>query len=352
MIGKKEIIVNNQKNVFYSSLLRAVRNVIILGGIGLLFVGCNGLSTPQTVLPQETVPLTGIAETSPVSEFSTSPSEQTSVPVSEVTNLPEHAPTITPDENASSGQLFPETQEAAAIEEAPVDLSSVVDSEAIFPEGEIKIFRPGPFSLVSSPFHVSANLAPGQNDEVHLRLVGEDGRTLAQHTIRVFPFEGATTHPMGMDIVFEIQAMSELGRLEISVMDEFGRPRAMNSVDLILLSTGTSKRNYAGDLLEEVVINYPTSNFMVQGDLLLVSGLVRTRSEEPISIEIIDETGTVIGSADAAVLLTEDSDHGIFAGEIEYTVTSPTWVRLVVSVSGERIPGIVYIKTIEVLIGP
>jgi hypothetical protein len=352
-LEKQEMIVNDQKDFFYISLYRAVRNAIVLVVFGSLFVGCDGLSTTQTVLPQGTTPSTNnTVETSTVFDTPTKEAGQTSIPVSDVTNLPKHAPTITPDENASGGQLFPETQETAAIEEAPVDLSSLVDSDDIFPGGEIKIFRPGPYSLVSSPVHVTANLAPGQNDEVHLRLVGEDGRTLAQYTVKVYPYVGATTHTMGMDIFFDIQVMSELGRLEISVIDEFGRPRAMNSVNLILLSTGTSKRNYGGDLLEEVVINYPTSNLMVQGNLLLVSGLVRTRSEEPLKLELIDETGTVIGSADAAVLLLEDNEHGIFAGEIEYTVTTPTWVRLVIRVPGERIPGMVYIKTMEVLIGP
>ena len=347
------LLMGKQKITSLCSSNHAVRRTVCLIILCLLSVGCNGLSTTQTVSPQEEAPLTDInIETSTVFETPTEEAGQTSIPVSDVTNLPEHSSTITPDENASDGQLLSETQEEAAIEEAPVDHSALVDSEAIFPGGEIKIFRPGPFSLVSSPFHVTANLAPGQNNEVHLRLVGEDGRTLAQYTVQVFPYIGATTHTMGMDIFFDIQAMSELGRLEISVVDEFGRIRAMNSVDLILLSNGTSKRNYAGDLLEGVLINYPAPNFMVQGNFLLVSGLVRTRSEEPLKLELIDETGAVISSADAAVLLAEDSDHGIFAGEIEYSVTTPTWVRLIVSVPGEHIPGIAYIKTIEVLIGP
>lgn len=338
-----------QKITSLCSSNHAVRLTACLITLCLLFVGCDGLSFTPTVLPQGTPPPTDIiVETDAGFDTPTEAPEQTSVPVSDVTNLPEHAPTITPDENADGGQLFPETQE----EEAPVDLSSLVNSDDVFPLGEILIFKPGPYSLLSSPFRVSANVAPGPNNEVHLRLVGEDERVLMKSTIQVFPFEGASTHTMGMEIVFEIQAMSELGRLEIKVMDEFGRISAMNSVDLILLSTGTAKRNYAGDFLEEVVINYPTPNLMVQGNSLLVSGLVRTRSEEPIRIELIDETGAVVGSADAAVLLLEDSDHGIFAGEIEYFVSTPTWVSLVISVSGGRIPGITYVKTMEILIGP
>ncbi len=347
---------NHQKNVFYYSLYRAVRNAIVSVVFSLVFVGCGGLTSTQTILPQGTTP-SNEANQITMSPIESPPMpEKTDVPVSDVTNLPGHAPTNTPpdtpDETGNDNQPFSEAVTPGAEEEAPVDLSTLVNPDDPFPLGEILIFKPGPYSLLSSPFRISANVAPGPNNEVHIRLVGEDGRVLMQSTIQVYPFAGASTHTMGMEIVFEIQAMSELGRLEISVMDEFGRPKAMNSVDLILLSTGTSKRNYAGDLLEEVVINYPTSNIMVQGNSLLVSGLVRTRSEEPLKLELIDETGAVIVSADAAVLLPEDSEHGIFAGEIEYTVTTPTWVRLVISVPGERIPGTAYIKTIEVLIGP
>jgi len=51
-------------------------------------------------------------------------------------------------------------------------------------------------------------------------------------------------------------------------------------------------------------------------------------------------------------LIPEDSPYGLFAGEIHYTISKPTWVRLVIRVPGARIPGTAYIKTMEILLNP
>lgn len=281
---------------------------------------------------------------------------QTSVPISEVTNLPEHAPTITrvdvPVETGLSEDIPKETPVPTDPGAASNDPSILIDPNARFQEADIKILKPGNYSFLTSPFRVSAFLEPDPNHLIDLRLVGEDGRTLLEKTVMAVPWEGQTTVNMVTLIEFEIPAYTELGRLEISVKDEFGRPKALNSIDVILLSEGETMRNYAEELTDEVAIHYPLLNSMIQGDTLLVSGLVKTTSEKPLELQLIDETNTIIGETDAAVLIPEDSPYGLFSGEIKYSISKPTWVRLVIRVSGARIPGIAYIKTMQILLNP
>jgi len=314
----------------------------------LLLAGCSDFLRIQS---GETISADAV-----INETFTAVAGQTSVPVSEVTDLPEHAPTITRADVAVETGIREEPLQEPPLPDGPGPSSdspaSLIDPSARFTDADIKILKPGPYSFVTSPFRVSAHLEPDPHYLIDLHLVGEDGRTLTDKTVMAVPWEGQTTVTMVTLIEFEIPTYTELARLEISVTDEFGRPKALNSIDVILLSEGIPMRNYVEELQDEVAIQYPLINSMVQGDTLLVSGLVKTLSEKPLELQLIDETNTIIGSTDAAVLIPEDSPYGLFAGEIHYTISKPTWVRLVIRVPGARIPGTAYIKTMEILLNP
>jgi hypothetical protein len=91
---------------------------------------------------------------------------------------------------------------------------------------------------------------------------------------------------------------------------------------------------------------------MVQGNMLLVSGSVRTTSEQPLTLTLIDEAGNLVGQGEAAVVFSGDQTSGLFIGEVPFNVDTPIWVRLSVAIPGERIPGHEYIKTVEMVISP
>ncbi|MGD8458522.1 MAG: hypothetical protein PVF83_19265 [Anaerolineales bacterium] len=336
--------------------MRFIRNIthpksfpcffLALGMIALLTAGCTEYlriqSSPNAGnLPgQDTSPPTG---------------EETPLSISDITGLPEHAPTVTVEERpieTSIGDASFETPPSITSEPAPAEDGPAVPAPYI-PDADILILKPGDYSIMVSPFRLSAYLEPGFNHLVDLRLVGENGSVLVERSVRVFPWEGASHATMVAMIEFEIPDGSlEAARLEISTTDEFGRPKAMNSIELILMSQGESMRNYAESLKEKVVIQYPLENTLVQGDTLLLSGLVKSPSETPLSIELITETGEIIAASEAAVLLSEDSEYALFAAEVHYDITEPTWVRLVISVPADRIPGLAYIKTRELLLYP
>ena len=276
------------------------------------------------------------------------------VPVEQITDLPTHAATTTSEPQPAETSIL-STSEALTsepTEAAVVDFQALFDSDAAFEQAEILIKRPGHLSRMTSPFMVIAYVDPLEDRLVQVSLLGEDGRTLAEKKVKIMSFLGLDNGNMITELEYEVEGLSEVGRLEISVTDEFGRVQALNSVDLILLSMGETDRNYTPAVQERIIIQYPMDNYMVQGDTLLVSGLVRTTTEQALSLTLVDEEGRLVGEGSASVVLSDEQDYGLFIGEIPYQVDAPIWVRLSVAIPGTRIPGIEYIKTMETVISP
>lgn len=219
------------------------------------------------------------------------------------------------------------------------------------PFGDIQIINPGPLSKIASPIELHAFLTPGANGRVTVELFGEDGRLLYR---KIFVFDAPPEARANLytNIGFEIAGVAETARLVISVDDEYGRLRALTSEDLILISIGNSDINPSGDLLKPIVIQQPTLKVLVQGGKLVVSGLVRTASDQPLLVELIATDGKVVGSRLAGIAEGPMDAHRLFAAEVSYTVQSPTWVRVTVSERGVRLPGIVQLASVEVLLSP
>lgn len=275
-----------------------------------------------------------------------------------------------PTETPLAGLLETTTEPAAAFSPSPAATSVVstpqvsstaiptevqdplVDPESIIPPAEIQIYKPGPLSKVRSPFQLSANLSPGFNNLVRIDLIGEDGHTLVRKVMEFPVSSGHTRRDIFTEINFEIKSVAETARLQISVSDEFGRMTALSSVDLILLASGVNEYNPSGDLLENIIIQQPMPNYMVQGGNLIVSGLARSQSQKPLAIELITRGGKVVGYGQAYVAAPENSAYGLFATEIKYQVSEPSWVLVVVRERGAKIPGSAHLSSAEVVLGP
>jgi hypothetical protein len=145
--------------------------------------------------------------------------------------------------------------------------------------------------------------------------------------------------------------VSEFGQLRISVFDQDGRPVSINSVDLILLSMGPSEITPTGDISEQIVIREPTPNHLIQGGMVIVSGLAKP-SEEFMLAELVTHDGTVVGYRQVFVTPAPDGSYVPYAVEVPYQVSSGTWVRLQISESGVRIPGIEHLSSVEVYLSP
>ena len=69
-------------------------------------------------------------------------------------------------------------------------------------------------------------------------------------------------------------------------------------------------------------------------------------------MELVTFDGTVVGYRQLYVTTAADGSYVPYAVEVPYQVTTPTWVRLQISESGVRIPGIEHLSSVEVLLSP
>lgn len=219
------------------------------------------------------------------------------------------------------------------------------------PFGTIQILNPGPSSRVTSPFLLKAYLLPGESGRVQVELLGEDGRVLMRE-IKTYNSPPGARVTIGTEISYEITAVAETGRIQISTVDGHGRTSALASVDVILLSVGAADLNPAGDNFEAIVIRQPGSNSLIQGGTMRVAGLARPRSERPLMIELHTNEGKIVGTRQVTVEASDVGQYGDFAIDVPYNISAPTQVRLMVWERGDRIPGIVHLSSLEVLLSP
>jgi hypothetical protein len=69
-------------------------------------------------------------------------------------------------------------------------------------------------------------------------------------------------------------------------------------------------------------------------------------------IELIDEKGKVVGQRTIGMESVPGEDYARFSGEVPYTVTQATPVRLTVYESASRIPGYTHISTRLIVLLP
>lgn len=233
------------------------------------------------------------------------------------------------------------------------DLARLTPSPAPpIPDAPLQIYRLGELSRVISPIQATIRLTSGNGKVLRIELYGEDGRLLARHlrTFQNIPWQAAR---VDVNLDFEIGGAGESGRLVVSLEDPFGRLIDVNSVNLILLSSGQTELNPATALLQRLVIQEPTPKALIQGGKLIVSGrALPNRPDQPLRVMIIAEDGRILGQRLARVNVTIPGDYGVFIAEAPYTVTDLTPALLVVFEEGEPISDIAYLSSVEVILAP
>jgi len=322
--------------------------------LGLMAGGCAALEPSTalpTLIPDEYIPtaiaLTAnalvskfpAAETAPTDANATAPVlssvETPTVLAVTKTNIPTPVITTPADSTWSS------TPAAKPNVNIPIDT---------IPFADIQILRPGELSKVVTPIPFHAYLVPGADNRAQVALLGEDGRVIYRQ-IFVFGDSGVQTH-LRMDIDFEISAVAETASLVVQTQDAQGRILALASEDLILLSMGAADINPASDLLETLTIKHPTTRELIQGGVATISGWARVEPDQLLLVELIANDGRVLGSRLAGTASSGDGAHGLFAVEVPYQVSGPTWARILVTERGIRRPGPLTVTSVEVLLSP
>jgi len=282
-------------------------------------------------------------------------------------DFPPASPTPNPNDNSTPLALNPTTTRSPApsatgtveptvTPNRRATLTPTITRTPPIPNAGVQISEPGPMSKVSSPIKLRANLrsVPSGTYIVELwieplhegeapRLLYKDVRRLISNPVDwVYLDEG---------IQFELSRVSEFGQLRVSMYDTYGRPISINSVDLLLLSMGTSDITPSGERTEMIVIREPTPNQLIQGGKVIVSGLAKP-AEDFLLVELVAADSSVVGYRQVFVTPASDGSYVPYAIEVPYQVDTPTWVRLRVSESGTRIAGIEQLSSVEVLVSP
>jgi hypothetical protein len=213
--------------------------------------------------------------------------------------------------------------------------------------GAIRFVSPGPMSKVVSPIQLHLEVISGESQKVQVDLFGEDGRLLARQLRKVLTTgKGAV---ISVRIPFEIRAAAELGRITVSTLDKEGRIQSLNSIRLLLLSSGVNEIYPVGDPAEPVVMFHPRAEETVSGGVVNVKGDIWPFNLQPVVLELVNSAGKSI----AVRIVTVNGIHPqLFETTIPYSVTEPTSVRLVIRQDDDRMPGVYYVYTQLLVLDP
>ncbi|OQY87423.1 MAG: hypothetical protein B6D38_12725 [Anaerolineae bacterium UTCFX1] len=215
-------------------------------------------------------------------------------------------------------------------------------------QSAILITSPGQMSKVVSPITLRMTIAVGASKLVQVDLYGEDGRLLTRTLKRNVP-TSLRGIPQTIQVAFEIQSASELGRLSVSTQDEHGRIQSLNSVRLLLMSSGENDITTPGNPSEPIKIFNPVPKETPSGGMLNLRMDLWPFNLNSTIVELVDPAGKIIGSRIVAV---ERLDPQMVETTIPYKISEPTTARLIVRQNDDRISGLFYLYSQEISLEP
>ncbi len=282
----------------------------------------------------------------------TLPQGQTEVPIAPTDAA---TPAPLPTETALNGPMdtpepFSETTSAIVIEslqdlETPTPLPPGVN----MPLEQLVIYEPGPGSQVTNGFRMNGWGGPSFDDRVLIRLLGEDGSVLSRGWRYLYVLSGNPGRFNGT-IYFNIDHVAEEARLEISTQSWRDRQTThISTVNLTLLSAGSALVHPARRGTEKLVIISPHEGGIIGGGVALVQGAGWVDSDTPLSVDIVNNRGDSLGSAQVELDAPAVGQLGTFSVEVPYQIDFQQWVHITIyEPSTGNIPGIIHLTSVEV----
>jgi hypothetical protein len=211
----------------------------------------------------------------------------------------------------------------------------------------IQIFAPGPMSKVASPITLRMHIIAGDSGKAQVAIYGEDGRLLTRQVKPVPP--GGKGVDQQIKVPFEIPGTAEVGRLTVSTLDKQGRVQSLNSVRVLLLTSGASEITPPGNPSEPVGVISPLAGESVTGGVVNVKGDIWPFNLNPVIFELVDPNGKSIV---ARIVNVNTINPQLFQTTLPYKVFVPTLARLTIRQDDDRIDGLFYVYTQEILLNP
>ena len=255
-----------------------VLSLLFLNSVFIILSGCSSTASTQvpTLYPTQYIP-TVIAMTVTAQEIESPPNNPEELTTATA------SPTLPPSPTPSR---VPPTETPNPTSDPNRSLDDLPPPDGI-PQSPNQIISPGSGSKVVSPFILRAAIKPSQNSVVHIELLGEDGRLLMRE-IRSYQSPQTEWISLGSEVSFGVNGTEEPGRLQISVEDEHGRLESVSSVELILQSVGDQDLDLPPDLLEDIVLESPLANRLIQDGKMRVGARVFVNPRlEPFRIDAV-----------------------------------------------------------------
>jgi hypothetical protein len=255
---------------------------------------------------------------------------------------------------ATQAQTLP----SATLKPLPTDTATLVPPTAepsdtptpgpSIPLAAIQLKAPGPMSRVISPLQVQMLAIAGDSRRIEIDLFGEDGTLLGRTVNAVAGSPGGD--PLSVKLPFEIRAAGENGFIQVSTKDSQGRIQSLVTLQILLLSSGASQINPAGNTIYERValVDLPPGT-QASGGILKVAGQVLPYNRQPVILELISDDGHSLG---LRVLTTTGTDWQPFNTTIPFRVSSSTPARLFVHQADDILGGQAYIYSQEIVLNP
>lgn len=312
-----------------------------------------------TLIPEEALPtvihLTAQANSAahPAAATPTAAPTQTPVPSTPAptTAQPSTAQSLTPVPQAASSE--PAETVVNGLDQGLSSTPELTNTPwPEIPNAAIEIRNLGAMSRVTSPIPVYAYLQPGDGGKVRLELYGEDGRLLTRLVKTYSSIAPGARVVLLLELEFEIPLTAEVGRLVLSVADEYGRITALNSVPLLLLSIGENDLIPPVDVLAPVVVVEPARMSRVRGGVLQAQGVARTGTDGRLLARLISAQGQELGMRVFNVGELDARGYGPFQVDVPYNIERITPAIFVITAGNAGLNDIVHLTSVEVLLSP
>jgi hypothetical protein len=277
------------------------------------------------------------------------------VPTATAIPTPSSSPSQPPGSATPTSPPGPLTDATQAIVLEPPDLPPTATQRVPpvnLPPEAMTIYEPGPGSQVTSPIRIIGRGGPSYNERIRLRLYGEDGTVLAEHTTILFAYPGNAGRFVSQ-LAFQIDGVAEAGRLEIASFDRrYNRVAHISTQSLILLSTGSALVHPALQPPEKLDIITPADGLVVVGGHLQIRAAGWVDSDVPVSVDLVDRRGDTIASTQGYFDAPDVGQLGTFTVDLPYETPYSQFARVVLTEWDPSAAYIVHLSSVEVYIRP
>jgi hypothetical protein len=264
-------------------------------------------------------------------------------------------PTLAPDAPTTAPTAAVPPTEPSAQETAPpanaqptAPATSTVGPGQFGGEEAILIQEPGPGWRLTSPIHVAGIADPTFEQNLVVRLLLDDGTELALTPVTIVADVGQRG-PFAVDLPFTVSGERQAFLQIYATSARDGGITHLSSVGLTIADSGEENRPPFTPMTDErIKITDPVLNASISGGVIFIAGTALASFEQTLVVEVLDESGAVIGSESVIVDAPELGVPGTFQLALPYTagVTGPG--RVVVRDVSPAFGGDVHLASVEI----